>query len=734
MSSTPVTPFAGVPATPSAGIAPAIGDPRIRKRIEQYAQWLLLNNKLAASPQKMQAYQEAALEINKVGEREVRTFAPFQERTSALHVLTSDQFTILAMLAIYWSLGLFFLHLAMLAITLGIITLLYICGFVASGMLATKSFSSSSGETIDEGIIRALDELGVEWPTYTILCPLYKEATIVPQFVEAIKALDYPMDRLQVLFLTEENDNETRAALYNMHLPPSFTILTVPKGTPQTKPRACNFGLLQAKGQFVVIFDAEDKAEPYQLKKAVLTFANLGSEVACVQAKLNYYNTRQNLLTRWFTAEYSTWFDIMLPGLQRTGFSLPLGGTSNHFRTEVLHALGGWDAFNVTEDCDLGLRISHYGLKTAVLDSTTYEEATSRIKTWLLQRSRWIKGYLQTYLVHMRHPIQTLRQGHVRKFCSLQLIVGAWTVVLLLNPFMWALTLLYILLLPVHLYSILFPGPILYLAVFCLIFGNFFYVYIHIIGCLWRQEYALIKWVLLIPFYWVMMSASAYIAFYQLIVKPHHWEKTQHGTHLVRAARAQVHVAPRSSPIYRGRTQWSAYRSFVGVPGLEPEGQAVAASMPTTRIFAVTVGRVFKQVAAPKTLEGTTQRVIALRRTLATQIGQRKVRRQEHLPHTRDLWLVATVIIACITSISACWYYFQQHEVLLYGDSLSHLRIARGVFDSATPGLAQLGGDWLPLPHILMWPFVWNDYLWRTGLAGSFAAMPCYIVSAAYIF
>ena len=724
--SVPATPFPDVPTIPLPGIPPTIVDQRIRERVERYAQWLQINNNLPASPQKMQAYQDAALEINKVGKREVCTFAPFQERTSALHVLTSDQFTILAILAIYWSLGLFFLHLAMLAITLSIITLLYICEFVTSGMLVTKSFSGSSGEMIEEGIIHALDQLGVEWPTYTILCPLYKEATIVPQFVEAIKALDYPMDRLQALFLTEENDNETRAALYSMHLPASFTILTVPKGTPQTKPRACNFGLLQAKGQFVVIFDAEDKPEPYQLKEAVLTFANHGSEVACVQAKLNYYNSGQNLLTRWFTAEYSTWFDIMLPGLQHSGFSLPLGGTSNHFRAEVLRALGGWDAFNVTEDCDLGLRISQYGLKTAVLDSTTYEEATSRFKTWLLQRSRWIKGYLQTYLVHMRHPVQTLRQGQMRKFCSLQLIVGAWTVVLLINPLMWVLTLCYILFRPVHLYSILFPGPILYLGVFCLIFGNFFYIYIQLIGCLQRQEYALMKWVLLIPFYWVMMSISAYIAFYQLIVKPHHWEKTQHGSHLARAARAQV-------PTLRGchpeRSEGSAL-----LPGLEPEGQAVTASMPTTRIFAVTVGRVFKQVAAPNTLEATTQRVIALRRALATQIGQRRVRRQEHLPHTRDLWLVATIIIACISSISACWYYFQQHEVLLYDDAYSHLRIARSVFDSATPGLAQLGSVWLPLQHILMWPFILNDYLWYSGLAGSFVSMPSYITAAIYLF
>lgn len=704
-------PLPVLPLTPVPEIEPFVVEPRVRRDVERYAEWLRANNSLLVSVHKLQAYQEAALEIKTVGKREVRTFAPFQEHTSALKVITSDQATILGALILYWLVGLFFLHLTMIAITLGVITVVYVCGFIVSGVLATQSFSGKSGERIDEELILALDQRGVEWPSYTILCPLYKEAAIVPQFVRAIKSLDYPEDRLQILFLTEENDSATRAALDAMRLPTNFTILTVPKGTPQTKPRACNFGLMQAKGQFIVIFDAEDKPEPYQLKKAVLTFANYGPEVACVQAKLNYYNTNQNLLTRWFTAEYSTWFDIMLPGLQRTGFSLPLGGTSNHFRTDVLCALGGWDAFNVTEDCDLGLRISQYNLKTAVLDSTTYEEATSRVKIWLFQRSRWIKGYLQTYLVHMRHPLQMLRRGQIRKFFSLQLIVGVWTVVLLINPFMWALTLLYIIFRPVQLYSVLFPGPILYMGAFCLIFGNFFYIYIHLLGCLRRRDYTLIKWMSLIPLYWVMMSISAYIAFYQLIVKPHYWEKTQHGNHLAPSARPRI-----GSPS----------------PQLTLERRAVPASLPTIYMVALTVGNLFRRVTISNALEPTTQRVKALRATLSTRLS--RARRQNRQPHIRDLWLLATVVMACTASIASCWYFFQQHEILLYGDAYSHMRIARSVFDSATPGLAQLGSVWLPLPHILMWPFIWNDYLWHSGLAGSFVSMPCYVVASAYLF
>jgi hypothetical protein len=210
-----------------------------------------------------------------------------------------------------------------------------------------------------------------------------------------------------------------------------------------------------------------------------------------------------------------------------------------------------------------------------------------------------------------------------------------------------------------------------------------------------------------------MMSISAYIALYQIIVKPHYWEKTQHGTHLAPATRAQVHGL---------------------LPVLEPEGYAVAASMPTTRLFAVTIGRVFKRAAPANTLETPTQQVTALRSTLSAQLGQRKVRRQLHLPHIRDRWLLATLIIAVVVSIASTWYVFQHHWTLAYNDAFSHIVIARSVLDSITPGLAQLGGVWLPLPHVLIALFVWNDYLWQSGLAGSIVGIGSYLVAMIYIF
>jgi cellulose synthase/poly-beta-1,6-N-acetylglucosamine synthase-like glycosyltransferase len=746
----PLTPRS-VPNTPAA-----------RQQVMDYLGWLNAQAVSVHSPDKIQAYREVALATRKVGRREVRTFAPFQQHLSALQVITPAQIRFLILIVLCWNIGLFFLHATMLTLTLGVITVLYVCGFLLSVILATHALGGGSGEQIDDDMIALLDQMGAQWPSYTILCPLFREVAVVPQFVQAISALNYPADKLQILFLTEENDPQTRDALLSMHLPPHFTVLTVPKGTPQTKPRACNFGLLQATGQFVVIFDAEDKPEPNQLKKAVLTFAHYGPELACVQAKLNFYNSGQNVLTRLFTAEYSLWFDIMLPGLQHSGLALPLGGTSNHFRTDALRALGGWDPFNVTEDCDAGLRLAQYRLTTAVLNSTTYEEATSRVKGWLFQRSRWIKGYMQTYLVHMRHPLQTLRRGGLRRFTSLQVIVGAWTAVLLLNPLMWLLSLLYLILQPVTLYHQLFPTPVFYMGTICFVFGNFFYIYLHMIGCLRRRHYSLIKWVLLIPLYWALMSASAYIALYQLIVKPHYWEKTQHGNHLKQpgAQSAPFLINPVAGHNTAGpfHHEWGSHNGWgnheqiaaqptMRLPALAGReilrsaqndmvgGREIAASLPTMRMPAVFGRGLFRKPTIPESFGSATREVPIVRTALSSKQGV-QVRRLPRLSRSflGDRWLLALMFITITVSAVATVYTYQQHWILANVDAVSHLEIGRRIIDNITPGLAQLGGVWLPLPHLLIAIFAWNDFLWSTGLAGSFVGMICYLITVVFVF
>lgn len=373
-------------------------------------------------------------------------------------------------------------------------------------------------------------------PVYSIFCPLYKEAHILPHFVKAIGKMEWPKDKLEVLLLLEENDQETVEAARNMNLPDFIKIVVVPHSFPKTKPKACNYGMSYASGEYIVIYDAEDVPDPWQLKKAYLGFKKSKSNVLCLQAKLNYFNPNQNLLTRFFTAEYSLWFDISLPGLQSINTSIPLGGTSNHFRTKDLVELKGWDPFNVTEDCDLGIRLFMRGHRTAIIDSVTLEEANSNFKNWLRQRSRWIKGYMQTYLVHMRNPINFLKKNGIHAFIF-QLVVGGKIASMVINPILWVTTIAYFTLNEYVGETIraLFPTWVFYMAIISLVFGNFLFIFYYMIGCAKRGHYQIIKYVFLIPFYWVMVSISAVIATYQLFVKPHYWEKTNHGLHLIPA-------------------------------------------------------------------------------------------------------------------------------------------------------------------------------------------------------
>lgn len=382
----------------------------------------------------------------------------------------------------------------------------------------------------DEVIVKLSDS---ELPIYTILCPLYREAAVLPQFIEAMESMDWPKSKLEVLLLLEEDDQHTIDAANSMQLPEYVKVVVVPHSEPKTKPKASNYGLAIARGEYVVVYDAEDKPEPTQLKKAYIAFSKQKENVVCLQAKLNYYNPHDNLLTRLFTAEYSLWFDVILPGLQSINTTIPLGGTSNHFRTAKLIELQGWDPFNVTEDCDLGARLFANGYKTAIIDSTTLEEANSDAKNWFRQRSRWIKGYIQTYLVQMRDPILFYRSHGVHALIF-QLIVGGRISFMLINPILWAITISYFTLnwLVGPTIESLYPTAVFYMAVISLVFGNFTYLYNYMIGCAKRGHWDLIKFTFFIPWYWLMMSMSAAIALYQLVFKPHYWEKTIHGLHL----------------------------------------------------------------------------------------------------------------------------------------------------------------------------------------------------------
>jgi len=413
-----------------------------------------------------------------------------------------------------------------------VLSVLYFADTVFNLFLVLRSISKPVEITFTYKRLRNINESKL--PIYSILCPLYQEAMIVPQFLKAIAKMDWPKNKLDVMLLLEENDNETIEAIGRMPLPYYVRKIIVPHSSPKTKPKACNYGLSFARGELLVVFDAEDVPEPLQLKKAYLGFSTLPKNIRCLQAKLNYYNPHQNFLTRLFTAEYSLWFDLTLTGLQSLNSAIPLGGTSNHFRTADLRQLKGWDTFNVTEDADLGIRLFKKGYKTAIIDSTTLEEANSVASNWFRQRSRWIKGYIQTYFVHMRDFPRFVRENGVIHALIFQLTIGGKLLFLFINPFMWLVIFSYFIFYEhtATVIELVYYPPISYIAVLSLVFGNFLFLYYYMVACANRNQWSLVKYIFLIPIYWVMMSYAGFIALYQLFFRPHYWEKTIHGFHL----------------------------------------------------------------------------------------------------------------------------------------------------------------------------------------------------------
>jgi cellulose synthase/poly-beta-1,6-N-acetylglucosamine synthase-like glycosyltransferase len=409
---------------------------------------------------------------------------------------------------------------------IAIISIVFLFSTVFKYAVAMQGAKFDIVERVTAAEVAALRD--ADLPKYTVLVPVFKEANIVPQLVGNLGRIDYPADKLEVLVLIEEDDHLTRDAYLGSNPPPFFHIVTIPKGTPQTKPRACNVGLFFASGDYLVIYDAEDAPDPDQLKKAFIAFQRSGDKTVCVQAALNYFNADENVLTRMFTLEYNYWFDYMLAGLDASDLPIPLGGTSNHFRTQALIELGGWDPYNVTEDADLGIRASALGYRVGVIHSTTMEEANTSIPNFIRQRSRWIKGYMQTSLVHARRPLALIREVGLRRFAAFALLIAGTPLTFLGVIPLYLVTLLSIFI-PTELLSSVFPVWLLWITLVNFILGNSAMVYLSMMGPYKRGTFALIAWSLLNPVYWILHSVASYKALWQLLFKPHYWEKTEHG-------------------------------------------------------------------------------------------------------------------------------------------------------------------------------------------------------------
>jgi cellulose synthase/poly-beta-1,6-N-acetylglucosamine synthase-like glycosyltransferase len=406
------------------------------------------------------------------------------------------------------------------------LAIFYAAGFLFKGWLA---FAGAPESKVDSTPLP-----DSRLPLYTVLVPLYRERDVIPLLLQSLLSLDYPRHKLDVILVVEEADRETQRALARHPLPREFRIVLVPAFGPRTKPKALTVALAYARGDLVTIFDAEDQPEPDQLKRAAQQLLNEPKDVACVQARLNYFNARENWLSRQFAIDYCLWFDLLLPGLERLGAPVLLGGTSNHFRRDVLEAVGGWDPFNVTEDADLGIRLARKGFRVRTMKATTFEEAPVKFIPWLRQRTRWFKGYMQTYLVHMREPRRLFRETRLIGFATCQLFLLGTILAGILNPFLWYLFFVWLQ---------TGEGPlsaaggdiVLALAPISLIFGNATVIFLSMLAPLKRGWLDLVPWATFAPVYWVLISIAAWLALFELTVAPSHWAKTRHGLTRFRA-------------------------------------------------------------------------------------------------------------------------------------------------------------------------------------------------------
>lgn len=448
---------------------------------------------------------------------------------SASTVFTRPQKIAAGLFAVALIAGVLLDYILTLQVIVVFFSIVYVVGIFYKLVISLASFANSR-----HGVTQAhLAELSdAELPIYSILVPVYKEPEVVPRLLKALARMDYPKEKLDVLVLMEADDSATIESAKAARPPSFFRFIIVPDSLPRTKPKACNYGLNFCRGKYVTIYDAEDVPEPDQLKKAVAAFEHGGEKLICVQAALNYFNSTENYLTRMFTLEYSYWFDTLLPGLDRLGLPIPLGGTSNHFRLEALWKLLAWDPFNVTEDADLGIRASSQGYTVGVIRSTTYEEANKAFKNWIRQRSRWIKGYMQTWLVHNRNPLRLLRVIGLKQWLSYNFFIGGTFAIFLINPLMWAFFLIWVVFQPAWMNQ-LFYGWVWQLAFFSLIVGNLLAIFLNMLAVIRRRQYHLLLYALTNPVYWVMHSIASYMGLWQLITKPFYWEKTTHGlTHV----------------------------------------------------------------------------------------------------------------------------------------------------------------------------------------------------------
>lgn len=412
--------------------------------------------------------------------------------------------------------GLMFAGIAALAM----MTLLLFTGLRLTGMWAALRQSAGAGPNTSLHSV----------PMISVMVPLYREAEIGRHLLRRLCRLTYPRNRMEVVLVLEDGDAVTQQAVKCADLPDWFRVVEVPgDGSLTTKPRAMNYALNFCRGDIIGVWDAEDAPEPNQLDVVASAFEQAAPDVVCLQGVLDFYNTSRNWISRCFTLEYAGWFRVLLQGIAGLQLVVPLGGTTVFIRRAALEQLGAWDAHNVTEDADLGVRLARAGYRTEMLPTTTFEEANSRVVPWIKQRSRWLKGFMMTYLVHMRSPRLLLSQLGWARFLGFQAFFLGTLGQFLLAPVLWSFWLV-ALGLPHPAETVLAPGFLIAMASSLILFEAL-NICVWICGARASGRPLLAHWAVAMPFYFAMGCFAAYKALWEVFAAPFFWDKTAHGDH-----------------------------------------------------------------------------------------------------------------------------------------------------------------------------------------------------------
>lgn len=373
-------------------------------------------------------------------------------------------------------------------------------------------------------------------PVYSVLVALYREKEVLPQLLAALGRLQWPRSRLEIKLVCEADDIGTLEALKALPLEPCMEVVLVPPGLPRTKPKALSYALPLCSGEIVTLYDAEDRPDPLQLVEAWQRFSQEGPELACLQAPLVITNGEVGAVPLMFAFEYAGLFRGLLPWLGRRRLMLPLGGTSNHFRRAVLDEVGGWDSYNVTEDAELGVRLCRYGYRSAVITRPTYEDAPETVRVWLPQRVRWFKGWLQTWLVHIREPVALWRELGPASFLVMQIMSIGMVISALVHPIFLS-SIVYVLGKAVWTGSIAGSSSVLAaLGLASILCGYGAFILLGLATMMPAEKTRPIRFVIFTPLHWLLLSAAAWVALWDIYRRPHHWSKTPHVRRATQAA------------------------------------------------------------------------------------------------------------------------------------------------------------------------------------------------------